>query len=105
MLPSPRAARSPLAGPRTPKRIEEATPSLALSYGIDGMTPRMAAVRRSDRSVSSSTARPIDGRTGEPLAFALLAADKLALSRSPKLHRPHGPYCLRGGCDGCLACA
>jgi len=48
-----------------------------------------------------------DGETltaeeGEPLLFALLASDKLALSRSPKLHRPHGPYCLRGGCDGCL---
>jgi len=40
---------------------------------------------------------------GEPLAFALLASDKLVISRSPKLHRPHGPYCLRGGCDGCTA--
>jgi len=40
---------------------------------------------------------------GEPIAFALIAADKLALARSPKLHRPHGPYCLRGGCDGCIA--
>jgi sarcosine oxidase subunit alpha len=45
----------------------------------------------------------IEAERGEPLAFALLAADKLALSRSPKLHRPHGPSCLRGGCDGCLA--
>ncbi|HKQ69413.1 MAG TPA: 2Fe-2S iron-sulfur cluster-binding protein [Polyangiaceae bacterium] len=40
---------------------------------------------------------------GEPLAFALIAADKLSLARSPKLHRPHGPYCLRAACDGCLA--
>lgn len=40
---------------------------------------------------------------GEPLAFALIAADRLPLARSPKLHRPRGPYCLRGGCDGCLA--
>jgi sarcosine oxidase subunit alpha len=39
---------------------------------------------------------------GEPIAFSLIAAGKVALSRSPKLHRPHGPYCLRGGCDGCL---
>ena len=44
----------------------------------------------------------IEAERGEPVAFALLAADKLALSRSPKLHRPHGPSCLRGGCDGCL---
>jgi sarcosine oxidase subunit alpha len=40
---------------------------------------------------------------GEPLAFALLAAGRLPIARSPKLHRPRGPYCLRGGCDGCLA--
>lgn len=40
---------------------------------------------------------------GEPLAHALIAANRLPLARSPKLHRPRGPYCLRGGCDGCLA--
>lgn len=40
---------------------------------------------------------------GEPLAHALIAADRLPVARSPKLHRPRGPYCLRGGCDGCLA--
>lgn len=40
---------------------------------------------------------------GEPLAHALIAADRLPLARSAKLHRPRGPYCLRGGCDGCLA--
>ena len=40
---------------------------------------------------------------GEPLAVALLAAGHLALARSPKFHRPRGPSCLRGACDGCLA--
>lgn len=40
---------------------------------------------------------------GEPLVHSLIAAGKLALARSPKLHRPHGPTCLRGACDGCLA--
>jgi len=40
---------------------------------------------------------------GEPLAVALIGADRLLLARSPKLHRPRGPYCLRGACDGCLA--
>lgn len=39
---------------------------------------------------------------GEPLAMALLAADRLVLSRSPKLHRARGPSCLRGHCEGCL---
>jgi sarcosine oxidase, subunit alpha len=44
----------------------------------------------------------IEARRGEPLALSLLAADRLLLSRSPKLHRPRGPYCLRGACEGCL---
>jgi sarcosine oxidase, subunit alpha len=45
----------------------------------------------------------IEADEGEPLAFSLLAADRLVLARSPKLHRPRGPSCLRGACDGCLA--
>jgi sarcosine oxidase subunit alpha len=40
---------------------------------------------------------------GEPLAAALIAAERLLLGRSPKLHRPRGPYCLTGSCEGCLA--
>ncbi|MFO0670306.1 MAG: (2Fe-2S)-binding protein [Polyangiaceae bacterium] len=39
---------------------------------------------------------------GEPIAHALLASGALALARSPKFHRPRGPSCLRGACDGCL---
>jgi sarcosine oxidase subunit alpha len=46
---------------------------------------------------------PVPAERGEPLAAALLAADKTILARSPKLHRPRGPSCFRGGCDGCLA--
>lgn len=44
----------------------------------------------------------LEARAGETLAHALLAADRLVLARSPKLHRPRGPYCLRAACDGCL---
>ena len=40
---------------------------------------------------------------GEPVAAALIAAGKLTLARSPKFHRPRGPACMRGACDGCLA--
>lgn len=40
---------------------------------------------------------------GQPLAFALVAENRLPIARSPKLHRARGPYCLRGACDGCLA--
>ena len=46
---------------------------------------------------------PLPAERGEPLAAALLASDKVILARSPKLHRPRGPSCMRGGCDGCLA--
>lgn len=46
---------------------------------------------------------PIVAERGEPLVAALLGADKATLARSAKLHRPRGPSCLRGGCDGCLA--
>jgi len=40
---------------------------------------------------------------GEPVAASLLAAGRLAIARSTKFHRPRGPACLRGACDGCLA--
>src|SRR5437867_1026033 len=46
---------------------------------------------------------PIEAERGEPIAVALLAAGNLAFARSPKFHRPRGPACLRGACDGCLA--
>jgi sarcosine oxidase subunit alpha len=45
----------------------------------------------------------ITAESGEPVAVALLAAGRVALARSPKFHRPRGPACLRGACDGCLA--
>ena len=44
----------------------------------------------------------IPARPGEPIAAALLAAGEIRLARSPKLHRPRGPSCMRGDCDGCL---
>ena len=45
----------------------------------------------------------IAAERGEPVAVAILAAGHLAMARSPKFHRPRGPACLRGACDGCLA--
>lgn len=46
---------------------------------------------------------PIRAERGEPLCAAFVAAGQLTLARSPKFHRPRGPSCLRGACDGCLA--
>jgi sarcosine oxidase subunit alpha len=45
----------------------------------------------------------VPAERGEPAAVALVAAGHTALARSPKFHRPRGPACLRGACDGCLA--
>lgn len=45
----------------------------------------------------------IEAERGEPLAAALIAAKKATIARSPKFHRPRGPACMRGACDGCLA--
>jgi sarcosine oxidase subunit alpha len=44
----------------------------------------------------------IPARAGEPVAAALLAAGRPLLSRSPKYHRPRGPFCLAGSCGSCL---
>jgi sarcosine oxidase subunit alpha len=63
---------------------------------------------RRTRALRDPVEITLDGETiaaerGESLALAFLAADKTILARSPKLHRPRGPSCLRGACDGCLA--
>ncbi len=46
---------------------------------------------------------PVEAERGEPIAAALIAAGKSNIARSPKFHRPRGPACMRGACDGCLA--
>lgn len=56
----------------------------------------------SDAVELSHDGEKLAARRGESLALALIAADRLLLSRSPKLHRARGPYCLRGACEGCL---
>ncbi|HTJ83752.1 MAG TPA: (2Fe-2S)-binding protein, partial [Polyangiaceae bacterium] len=70
-------------------------------------TKSLPAGRRSKNARSQVTltldGRSIGAEVGEPIAVALLAAGEGAIARSPKLHRPRGPACLRGDCDGCLA--
>jgi sarcosine oxidase subunit alpha len=43
------------------------------------------------------------GKKGLSIAAALVSAGKMSIARSPKFHRPRGPSCFRGACDGCLA--
>ncbi|MFZ5441057.1 MAG: 2Fe-2S iron-sulfur cluster-binding protein [Myxococcota bacterium] len=44
----------------------------------------------------------LPARAGEPVAVALIAHGEQIFARSPKYHRPRGPYCLDGGCSQCL---
>ena len=44
----------------------------------------------------------VPARAGESVAAALLAAGRPLIGRSPKYHRPRGPFCLAGSCGGCL---
>lgn len=45
---------------------------------------------------------PMMGEAGDSLAVALWAAGERSLTRSPKYHRPRGPFCFTGECEGCL---
>ena len=45
--------------------------------------------------------RAFEGVEGESLAVALLAADRVVLSRSFRFHRPRGLMCSTGGCGWC----
>ena len=47
--------------------------------------------------------RKVAAERGEPVAAALVGQGAHALARSAKFHRPRGPACFRGACDGCLA--
>lgn len=44
----------------------------------------------------------LQAREGEPVACAVMANDQLIFSRSPKYHRPRGPFCMTGACGQCL---
>ncbi|MGF1470031.1 MAG: 2Fe-2S iron-sulfur cluster-binding protein [Sandaracinaceae bacterium] len=46
--------------------------------------------------------RPVAADEGEPLAVSLVAAGRTVFGRSVKYHRPRGPVCFAGRCDGCL---
>ncbi|MGO8992824.1 MAG: (2Fe-2S)-binding protein, partial [Polyangiaceae bacterium] len=64
--------------------------------------PRRLVPPRDAVSITLDGERIVAER-GEPIAAALLGAGKWTLARSPKFHRPRGPSCMRGACDGCLA--
>ncbi len=80
-----------------PRRIAptDLTPASALAR-------RLAAHHPTERVTVDHDGTAVPAVAGEPLAVALLAAGRTTLARSVKYHRPRGPMCLRGDCDGCL---
>lgn len=46
--------------------------------------------------------RDVPARAGESVAVALVRSGRWVFGRSVKYHRPRGPVCFRGRCDGCL---
>ncbi|MEA1939455.1 MAG: (2Fe-2S)-binding protein [Candidatus Caldatribacteriota bacterium] len=46
--------------------------------------------------------KEFEGRKGEPIAAALVAAGIKVLSRSIKYNRPRGFFCAIGKCSSCL---
>src|SRR5574337_1502250 len=69
------------------------------------LRPRMP--RLPDPRFAPDCAIVVDGdrvpaRRGESITSALLAAGRPLVSRSPKYHRPRGPFCLSGSCAACL---
>lgn len=64
---------------------------------------RTRPVEDADRVEIVLDGEPFAGRRGEPVAVALLAGGVDVFARSVKYHRPRGPFCLDGRCEGCLA--
>ena len=64
--------------------------------------PRLTDPRFATDCTVRFDGREVPARSSESVATALLAAGIAVVSRSPKYHRPRGPFCLSGSCGSCL---
>jgi len=64
--------------------------------------PRLSDPRFAPDCGSLIDGQRVPARRGESITSALLAAGRPLLARSPKYHRPRGPFCLSGSCSACL---
>ena len=64
--------------------------------------PRLEDIRFATDCTVTFDGHAVPARSGESVASALLAAGRLIISRSAKVHRPRGPFCLSGSCGSCL---
>lgn len=69
---------------------------------VRGMAKRLRRTQPENPVQFSFDGEPFVGSAGDSLAVALWAAGQRSLSRSPKYHRPRGPFCFTGQCEGCL---
>jgi sarcosine oxidase subunit alpha len=65
--------------------------------------PRLPDPRFAPDCTIEVDGRPVAARAGESIAAALVAVGRVLVARSPKYHRPRGPFCLAGSCHACLA--
>lgn len=65
------------------------------------MPPRRIAPVRDEVTIRVD-GEDVSAERGEPIAVALAASGRVVLGRSVKYHRPRGPTCYAGRCDGCL---
>ncbi len=73
------------------------------SDSVSGKPPRGRLRPLRDPVTITLDGTEIEAERGEPLCAAFIASGNTTIARSPKFHRPRGPSCLRGACDGCLA--
>ena len=69
---------------------------------VPAMAKRLRRTQHENPVHFTFDGEPFVGRAGESLAVALWAAGVRTLTRSPKYHRPRGPFCFTGQCEGCL---
>jgi sarcosine oxidase subunit alpha len=73
------------------------------SRGDSSEMPRIADPRFAPDCTIEVDGELVAARAGESIAAALVAAGRFLVGRSPKYHRPRGPFCLAGSCHGCIA--
>lgn len=69
---------------------------------VPGMAKRLRRTQLENPVQFTFDGEPYVGSDGDSLAVALWAAGLRSLTRSPKYHRPRGPFCFTGQCEGCL---
>ena len=76
----------------------------ANAHGADRIRehPALGALAPAPGVVFTFDGEPVEGRKGEPVAAALIAAGHRVLRTMPRSGDPRGGYCMVGRCTDCL---